>query len=67
MINPCYALGAGMFLFREVIRDNVAGEVSTVATKTLSDENLQQKTQEITIDLLHTIFKSPQIQREAGR
>ena len=55
-----------MYAFREYIRENVAGEVSNVAYKSLGDEAVREKAQELAVALLYTIFNNPDMQVQAG-
>ena len=53
-------------MLRDNIRDNVAGEVSTVATRSMSDENVQQKAQELSKALLQEMLNDDAIRKHAG-
>lgn len=56
-----------MYVLRENIRDNVAGEVSTVATRSMSDEIVQQKAHELSKALLQEILSDDAIRKHAGK
>ncbi len=59
-------VGSGMYIFREYIRENVADEVSSVASRSLGDENVKMKAQQLAMALLHAILSDEQIQKQAG-
>ena len=67
-LNASYVFpGACIYVFREYIRENVVDEVSTVAHRSLSDEVVIQKAEEVSKDLLHAIFTDPTIHKQAGK
>ena len=67
-LNASYVFpGVCIYVFREYIRENVVDEVSTVAHRSLSDEVVIQKAEEVSKDLLHAIFTDPTIHKQAGK
>ena len=58
--------GIGLYVFREHVRENVADKVSTVASRSLGDENVKQKAEELSKALLHAVLSDEQIQQQAG-
>lgn len=63
---PILLSGVGLYIFREYIRENVADEVSSVATKSLGDQNVKIKAQELAVALLHAILEDANIQQQTG-
>lgn len=59
--------GIGGYAFREYIRENVACEVSTVARKSLENEVVKIKAQELAIALANAILLDPKLQEETGK
>ena len=55
-----------MYVLRENITDNVAGEVSTVATRSMSDESVQQKAHELSKALLQEMLSDGTVRKQAG-
>ncbi len=53
-------------MLREDIRDNVADEVSTVASRSLGAENVQQKAQELAKALLQQLLNDPTVRTHTG-
>ncbi len=62
-----FVTGGAIYALREDIRDNVADEVSTVATRSLSDENVQQKAQQLSKALLQELLNDETIRVHAGK
>ena len=56
-----------VYAFREHIRENVAGEVSGVASRSLGDKTVQLKAQELAVALLHEILDDDNMQDKTGR
>ena len=59
--------GGAVYILRENIRDNVAGEVSTVATRSMSDVTVQHKAHELSKALLQEMLTDDNIRRYAGK
>ena len=67
LISLCfYVIGLGVYIFREYIRENVADEVSTVASRSLGDTNVKLKAQELAVALLNAILEDETTQQQTG-
>ena len=67
LITQTVLTGSVVYVLRENIRDNVAGEVSTVATRSMSDESVQQKAHELSKALLQEMLSDGAIRKHAGK
>ena len=55
-----------VYIFREYIRNNVADEMSSVASKSLADESVKMKAQELSVALLNAILNDANVHRQSG-
>ncbi|XP_001629412.2 uncharacterized protein LOC5508870 [Nematostella vectensis] len=55
-----------LYLFREELRENVADEVADVASRSLGDENVVNKANEVTKQVLQDIINDPETTRLAS-
>lgn len=58
--------GFVIYIFREPLRENVADEVADVASRSLADENVIHKANEVTRAVLQDILHDPEITKLAG-
>lgn len=58
--------GFVIYIFREPLRENVADEVAVVASRSLADENVIHKANEVTRAVLQDILHDPEITKLAG-
>ena len=65
-MNGTVITGAALYIFRELIRENVADEVSLVASRSLGDESLKVRAHALSMALLEDLLNDASMQEQAG-
>jgi len=65
-LSALIVAGFVIYIFREPLRENVADEVADVASRSLADENVIQKANEVTRAVLQDVLHDPEITKLAS-